>query len=142
MDELTRKGVEFHGHLGPFLVIGLRMGSLALKLLGLRGYSGLRAIVETGNEPPLSCIVDGVQVATGCTLGKGNVEVLRNTGAKTTFLTEDRILVIELRDTLFRRILGELETDPPKKVAERIMRTIDDELFLIRHFKRYDKKGQ
>lgn len=136
MDELTRKGVEFHGHLGPFLVIGLRMGSLALKLLGLRGYSGLRAIVETGNEPPLSCIVDGVQVATGCTLGKGNIEVLRNTGAKTTFLTEDRILVIELRDTVFRRILGELETDPPKKVAERIMRTIDDELFLIRHFNR------
>lgn len=136
MDELTRKGVEFHGHLGPFLVIGLRMGSLALKLLGLRGYSGLRAIVETGNEPPLSCIVDGVQVATGCTLGKGNIEVLRNTGAKTTFLTEDRILVIELRDTVFRRILGELETDPPKKVAERIMRTIDDELFLVRHFNR------
>ena len=136
MDELTRKGVEFHGHLGPFLVIGLRMGSLALKLLGLRGYSGLRAIVETGNEPPLSCIVDGVQVATGCTLGRGNIEVVKNDGAKVTFLKEDKILVVELRESVYRRILKRLETDPPKKVAERIMRTIDDELFLIRHFNR------
>ena len=136
MEKLTRKGVEFHGHLGPFLVIGLRMGSLALKLLGLRGYSGLRAIVETGNEPPLSCIVDGVQVATGCTLGRGNIEVVKNDGAKVTFLKEDKILVVELRESVYRRILKRLETDPPKKVAERIMRTIDDELFLIRHFNR------
>lgn len=134
MDELTRKGVEFHGHLGPFLVIGLRMGSLASKLLGLRGYSGLRAIVETGNEPPLSCIVDGVQVATGCTLGRGNIEVVKNDGAKVTFLKEDKILVVELRESVYRRILKRLETDPPERVAEGIMGSIDDELFLIRQF--------
>lgn len=134
MKKLARRGVEFHGHLGPFLIIGLRMGSLALKLLGLSGYSGLKAIVETGNEPPLSCIVDGVQVATGCTLGRGNIEVVKNNRAKVTFLKGNKILVVELRESACRRILEQLETDTSERVAEGVMGSIDDELFLIRQF--------
>ena len=134
MEKLTRKGVEFHGHLGPFLIIGLRMGSLALKLLGLSGHSGLRAIVETGNEPPLSCIADGVQVATGCTLGRGDIEVVKNSRAKATFLKGNKILVVELRESAYRRILEQLETDTSERVAEEVMGFLDDELFLIRQF--------
>ncbi len=134
MEKLAKKGVEFHGHLGPFLIIGLRMGSLALKLLGLSGYSGLRAIVETGNEPPLSCIVDGVQVATGCTLGRGNIEVVKNKRAKVTFLKDNKILVVELKESAYRSILEQLETDTSERVAEEVMGSLDNELFLIRQF--------
>ena len=134
MEKLARKGVEFHGHLGPFLIIGLRMGSLALKLLGLNEPSGLRAIVETGNEPPLSCIADGVQVATGCTLGKGNIEVVKNNRAKATFLKDNKILVVELRESAYRRILEQLETHTSERVAEEVMEYLDEELFLIHNY--------
>jgi hypothetical protein len=72
-DALIARAVEFHGHLGPYLICGVKMGLLALKLLGSRGYRGLTVTAETGVTPPVSCLVDGLQVATGCTLGKGNI---------------------------------------------------------------------
>jgi formylmethanofuran dehydrogenase subunit E len=34
--EIFEKAADFHGHLGPFLVIGVRMGLVGLKKLGLR----------------------------------------------------------------------------------------------------------
>jgi len=74
LEELLERGTEFHGHLGPFLVCGLRMGLLALRELDSWGHFDLQAVVETGTTPPLSCLIDGIQVATGCTLGKGNTK--------------------------------------------------------------------
>ena len=35
---LEEKAIEFHGHGGPFMVIGLRMGTLALRLLDAHGW--------------------------------------------------------------------------------------------------------
>lgn len=76
--ELIERVREFHGHLCPFLVLGLRMSEIAMKRLGV-GRAGavetveekLIAVVEVNN-----CIVDGVQVATGCTLGNNSLVYL------------------------------------------------------------------
>jgi len=69
------KHVErFHGHLGPYAVIGYRMGKLACEKLGKDPFEK-KAKVSTGTTPPLSCIIDGIQLSSGCTLGKGNIEV-------------------------------------------------------------------
>ena len=58
--ELWDLGVRLHGHRGPFLACGIRMGLLALRLLGSSGYSGIEAVAETGSTPPVSCLVDGL----------------------------------------------------------------------------------
>ncbi|MEM3525771.1 MAG: formylmethanofuran dehydrogenase subunit E family protein [Candidatus Jordarchaeaceae archaeon] len=63
--ELLERAVEFHGHLGPFLVLGLMMSKLAYKFL--KQISSVK--VKTKLEPPRSCVLDGIQVATKCTLG-------------------------------------------------------------------------
>ena len=63
----------FHGHLGPYLVAGVRMGRHALKRLQATRYFGLEADVWCPDGPPSSCLLDGLQFATGCTLGKGNI---------------------------------------------------------------------
>jgi formylmethanofuran dehydrogenase subunit E len=63
--ELLKRAVEFHGHLGPFLVLGLMMSKTACRFL--KQISSVR--VKTRLEPPCSCVLDGVQVATKCTLG-------------------------------------------------------------------------
>ncbi|MEI6503649.1 MAG: formylmethanofuran dehydrogenase subunit E family protein [Armatimonadota bacterium] len=63
----------FHGHLGPYLVAGVRMGRHALKRLQATRHFGLEAEVWCPNGPPSSCLLDGIQFATGCTLGKGNI---------------------------------------------------------------------
>ena len=78
--DLIPRATAFHGHLGPFLVIGLRMGLLAKRHLGFDGHFDVKVKAFTGTEPPISCVVDGLQVATGASLGKGNIEVAQMRG--------------------------------------------------------------
>ena len=63
---------EFHGHRCPFMPIGYRMGRLAMRELGVEREPdhGLFAFPELGVGHPQTCMMDGVQVATGCTYGK------------------------------------------------------------------------
>jgi len=63
----------FHGHLGPNLVIGIKMGNHAMARLAARPHFGLRVEVECPPCPPVSCVMDGLQLATGCTMGKANL---------------------------------------------------------------------
>jgi formylmethanofuran dehydrogenase subunit E len=63
---------EFHGHLCPFMPIGYRMGHLAMKQIGAEREKdhGLFAFPELGVGHPQTCLMDGLQIATGCTYGK------------------------------------------------------------------------
>lgn len=63
----------FHGHLGPFVVIGAKMGDEALARLRFKKHFGVEVTVECAAQPPQSCLLDGLQVATGATLGKKNI---------------------------------------------------------------------
>jgi formylmethanofuran dehydrogenase subunit E len=66
---------SFHGHLGPYVVIGYRMGKLALDELQSEGHFGISAEVHSPLKTPSSCLIDGVQIGSGCTLGKRNIKV-------------------------------------------------------------------
>ena len=74
MDDTLKQLERFHGHLGPYVVIGYKMGEIANQILGSDSFSK-KALVSTGNKPPMSCIIDGIQMSSGCTLGKGNIKV-------------------------------------------------------------------
>ena len=74
-DEL-RAAQYFHGHKCPAMPQGLRAAHLAMDILGVkraRGGGELKAIVEIGDHHFSGCFADGVQFATGCTFGKGNI---------------------------------------------------------------------
>ena len=62
--------IQFHGHICPGLLIGVRAAELAQKQLGVGQDSDeeLVAIVENDN-----CSVDAIQSILGCTFGKGNL---------------------------------------------------------------------
>jgi formylmethanofuran dehydrogenase subunit E len=68
---------QFHGHLGPALVFGCWAGAVALDAIGARGYFGI-VVTATGPfaKPPESCVLDGLQMTTGATLGKRNLNVV------------------------------------------------------------------
>ncbi|MEM2465112.1 MAG: FmdE family protein [Candidatus Bathyarchaeia archaeon] len=71
MENDIELAAALHGHLAPGVALGLRMGWIGLKLLGLKkGDKRLFAIVET----PL-CLADGIQAATGCTTGHAALRV-------------------------------------------------------------------
>jgi formylmethanofuran dehydrogenase subunit E len=69
------QAVQFHGHLGPWAMAGLRAGMSARRAVGAEGYFDLEVTVEGPLvKPPQSCFLDGVQVSTGATWGKRNVK--------------------------------------------------------------------
>ena len=124
---MIERGTLLHGHLGPFLVAGIRMGLLALRELQSSGYFGLRAESEAGRTTPLSCLNDGVQIGSGCTAGKGNLHIVGEGGPRVRFITDDgRAVTIELRpevvssfrdsDTIAKA--RELETVPEEELFE------------------------
>ncbi|MGA8857828.1 MAG: FmdE family protein [Candidatus Bathyarchaeia archaeon] len=63
---------EFHGHQCPFMPIGYRMGKLALHYLAAEHEAdhGFFIFPELGEGHPQTCMMDGMQVATGATYGK------------------------------------------------------------------------
>lgn len=72
---------EFHGHLGVNLVLGYRLGLIGLDKIDAEKYFGIEVLVYAPNgKPPDLCIIDGLQVATGATYGKGNIRFQKNSG--------------------------------------------------------------
>lgn len=68
--------VRFHGHDGPFLALGYKIGEYARERLKPSGIMELRTRVLLKKiEKPYTCILDGIQCSTTCTIGKGNIEI-------------------------------------------------------------------
>ena len=67
--------IQLHGHLGPWLVAGLRIGAAGLRAVEADGYFDVEVTAEGPLAlPPQACFLDGLQVATGATLGKRNLK--------------------------------------------------------------------
>ncbi len=123
---MIEQGILLHGHLGPYLVAGIRMGLLALRLLNSSGYFGLSAESEAGRTTPLSCLNDGVQIGSGCTAGKGNLHVIGDGGPRVRFTAEDgRCVTIELRP----EIVNSFRSSDPTAKAREIETIPEEELF-------------
>ncbi len=73
--EILIDALKFHGHRCWASVAGVRIGLAALRALGVKRSGGtqLFGIVEIGEDHGGMCFGDGVQYATGCTFGKGNI---------------------------------------------------------------------
>lgn len=67
---------EFHGHRCPFMPLGFRMGQIALDRLGVGREKdhALHVFAELGEGHPQTCLMDGIQIATGATFGKTLIE--------------------------------------------------------------------
>jgi formylmethanofuran dehydrogenase subunit E len=124
---------RFHGHLGPYLVLGYRMGLIANKRLGEDAFAK-RALSMTGTTPPISCMIDGVQLSSGCTLGKGNigVEDLKEPRVIFTSKTGDRSIEIALRPEIERRLKDEMTPENTEAMGRELYGLADEELFEIR----------
>ncbi len=118
---------DFHGHLGPYAVVGYRMGKLALTYLKARSKN-LKAVVKTGIKPPISCIIDGIQFSTPCTLGKGNIRVIDERIPEVLFQGE-RTLTIRLKDSANQMIMDNMSN--AENLAIEVSGMEDDRLFEV-----------
>ena len=105
---LEDKAIEFHGHGGPFMVMGLRMGLTALRRLDAFGWFDLSCNVYLVWAPPDSCVIDGVQSSTGCTMGKRNIAVVERPGVEAEFTSQGRWVRLRVRDEVLDKVKGTL----------------------------------
>lgn len=83
----------FHGHLGPFIVIGYRIGTYVRDNFCNNPFD-LRARIYCSGAPPQSCLADGIQLGSGCTLGKRNIEIIVSDTLAVEFERDGEILRI------------------------------------------------
>lgn len=102
------EAVKFHGHLGPYLVLGLLMGESAVKELGCRRHFGIKAVVKGADKRPKSCLIDGIQISTGCTYGKGNIQKIKGSKIQASFrnLQNNREIKMFLKGDLIKKLDG------------------------------------
>ena len=139
LDAMLRKAEEFHGHLGPFLVLGVRIGIMGVREIGVkRNDEKLHITAMLKNSVPFSCVIDGIQVATKCTIGNKKLR-LRNSSeiaAKFEVPSKEQVTVA-VDPTAFDRLKKELlsEKVPAEKVrhlAQLVASMPEKELFIIR----------
>ena len=132
---LIARAVEFHGHLGPFLILGIRMGVIARSMLKAENHDDLTAIMFVNPRPPMSCTVDGVQVSSGCTLGKGTIRISESTDRVAgEFHAGNRTCTVMVKPELLNWYLDGLRNATEKEVlemAEAVLARPDEELFQI-----------
>ena len=128
--ELCKRVVEFHGHLGPFLVLGLRAGLLANSMLGKDCFK-MSAVVATDPNPPYSCLIDGVQFVTGCTMGKGNIKFRKSKNTYMLFLKGEKKLKLSLRPSVMNSIQNASSEKDSENLALKLLTKPVDELFAV-----------
>ncbi|MCK5258192.1 MAG: formylmethanofuran dehydrogenase subunit E family protein [Thermoplasmatales archaeon] len=134
MNETLKQIERFHGHLGPYAIIGYKMGEIANKTLGSDPFSK-KAVVWTGTTPPLSCIIDGLQMSSGCTLGKGNILVRQEDSPKVQFTNNDgKQIEITLKPAIKQEIDTTVTEENIVSFSEKFYRRTDQELFDISQY--------
>jgi formylmethanofuran dehydrogenase subunit E len=113
LDVLLNKAVEFHGHLGPFLVLGLRMGLAGLRELNVkRGEKKLRVTAKLNYSIPFSCAVDGLQISTKCTIGNKKLKITGNSGIAVKIRIEGgEQVIVAINSAFFDKLKGELPSE-------------------------------
>ena len=133
-DDILDRGIEFHGHGGPFMVLGIRMGLVALERLDAHGWFDLRCLAKLRWAPPDSCVLDGIQISSGCTMGKHNVYVEEQDGIAAEFAKGERVLEIRLRQEVLDRIcrvLASKDADCTKSLVSELIEAPEAEIFII-----------
>lgn len=122
---MLKRAAEFHGHLGPYLVLGLRMGVLAKNTLNADPFE-IKAEIHTKKKTPRSCILDGIQFTSGCTLGKRNIDVIESDDIFGIFFKNNSKLVIKVKKEILENVEKVLDMEEYAKI---LFEKRDEELF-------------
>ncbi|MBI3991476.1 MAG: formylmethanofuran dehydrogenase subunit E family protein [Candidatus Omnitrophica bacterium] len=131
-EKLTlQEAVEFHGHLGPYLVLGILAGEVALKKLKFKKHFGIDVKVWGASKKPKSCLIDGLQLSTGATYGKGNIEKLDGPLVKIRFRNRlnQKEMILTLREDLIKRLKEANTHKDCEDLAREIYSKMGQELF-------------
>jgi len=148
-DAIFESAFLIHGHVCGGMPLGFRAGRAGLKRLGAERELNMAklAFVETGTGHAAGCFADGVQMATGCTFGKGLIE--RTQYGKWAMILVDRASGRAVRVSVRPEVIqasfqspfvqlrkqGVAPTDVPletsRPLVEKLLGRSDEELFVV-----------
>jgi len=129
--ELLEMAIHFHGHLGAYLVVGLRMGLYGLKMLNTPGYFDLWVRSYTAQQPPQSCLNDGLQLSTGCTLGKGNISCSGEGLSQASFYATEKVITLKLNPEVEAMIAESKSEELDEAVAAKLLEKPSDRVMFV-----------
>jgi len=119
---------KFHGHLGPYAVFGYRMGQIARVAFPQK----IHATVFSGTKRPRSCMADGVQMASCCTLGKNNIAVVEGNEARAIFTDGNATMEIAVLPELVSYVDSHMSHETEEELSLEMFLKGDDSLFMIK----------
>ena len=135
LETMIRDAVKLHGHLGPFLVIGVRMGTIAKGILtpAYNGSDALQVTVRVPLRTPYSCVLDGLQSITKCTIGNQKLKVEdspEKITAEFRMQGSEKVLTISTSPKIIAEIENEFSRGTTsEELAARIASRREDQLF-------------
>ena len=134
-----KNAAKLHGHLGPFLVIGVRMGDAAKSRLEVDDHNshGLKASVKTPLSTPFSCVIDGIQALTSCTVGNQRLKIehsAKEISASFTVQGTNKALKILVNPKVVEDLIKEMsEGANPEQLAMKIAHMQAEQLFVLKN---------
>ena len=124
---------QLHGHRCPMSILGARLGWAARAALGVDADAWRRL---RGRYHHRTCAVDGIQLATQCTTGNGNLELLAEGDHRLVLTALDDGRRAEARPTVlalqsgrrYGELLGRADELPPGSDTELALRAQIDRL--------------
>lgn len=141
LDALLKAAASLHGHFGPFLTLGVRMGLTGLRELRVKpGNTRLHIKATLEYALPFSCTLDGIQTATKCTIGNQRLSWTESKELGAMFLLENigRQIEVKVNKTVIRELSRKLEKEKPmseavRQLASDVASRSEKELFSVIH---------
>ncbi|HEV8360011.1 MAG TPA: nitrilase-related carbon-nitrogen hydrolase [Candidatus Thermoplasmatota archaeon] len=120
---------ELHGELCAWSVAGLRMARAGRHALRRDGKlpAEIEADVTSPLKPPVACVLDGLLLSSGCTLGRGNLRVQDGSDVVAAFRGDGRAATVRLRPEARRRFV----VGPTLDAALAVLAVPEDELLEV-----------
>ncbi|PIX31849.1 hypothetical protein COZ60_02315 [Candidatus Bathyarchaeota archaeon CG_4_8_14_3_um_filter_42_8] len=120
--KLLEDAVRLHGHLGPFLVLGMRMSLRAKKILGEKPQ---KCEVETISSKPFLCVADGIKAV----IGNDAVIVREGNGLSAKFSKADsKEVIVRVKKALVEKY-AEGPWEKSEEYAYEVIQSDDEQLF-------------
>jgi pyrimidine-specific ribonucleoside hydrolase len=118
---------ELHHHMGLWSILGAKMGVRARELLNAP-FDNLEVSSSAGVKPPYSCLNDGLQVATGASLGRGTIQVSDANQPMAEFRFKGKKVMLKAKPEIVKEI-------------ERVIKECSDKYTFqsLRYFQELDK---
>jgi len=137
INDVLRKAEDMHGHLGPFLALGVRMSLAGMRNLETKeGNQQLYAAAELEYKVPFSCMLDGIQAVTKCTVGNKRLTWKESKKYKATFTLKDNgRVMVSVKPDLIAELRRRLEKKPSDAIVRQLASDIatrpESRLFVI-----------